>query len=187
MSGEAWRVVQAAMAEHAGDDNPSRVARNILHALRNAGFSVSRTAAPTAPSTAAGEPALVCGCGWEGSYADLNETAEGMTCPKCRLGRNLDCAAALATPPAQVSDMRQDYDYQAPDSGSVSVPADVPWEEQAARWHDKKADWNKQFAAERKGTALADTALNVANRHRCYATQLRTQLRALLSKPAKGE
>lgn len=55
MSGEAWRVVQAAMAEHAGDDNPSRVARNILHALRNAGFSVSRTAAPIAPSTAAGE------------------------------------------------------------------------------------------------------------------------------------
>lgn len=57
-----------------------------------------------APSTAAGEPALVCGCGWEGSYADLNETAEGMTCPKCRLGRNLDCAAALATPPAQHTD-----------------------------------------------------------------------------------
>lgn len=70
----------------------------------------------------------------------------------------------------------------------ITPPApSVPWEEQAARWHDKKADWNKQFAAERKGTALADTALNVANRHRCYATQLRTQLRALLSKPAKGE
>lgn len=49
----------------------------------------------------AGEPALVCGCGWEGSYADLNETAEGMTCPKCRLSRNMDCAAALATAPAQ--------------------------------------------------------------------------------------
>lgn len=46
----------------------------------------------------AGEPALVCGCGWEGSYADLNETAEGMACPKCRLSRNMDCAA---TPPAQ--------------------------------------------------------------------------------------
>ncbi len=59
------------------------------------------TAAPTAPSTAAGEMAFVCGCGWDGSYADLNETVEGMTCPKCRLGRNLDCAAALATPPAQ--------------------------------------------------------------------------------------
>lgn len=53
-----------------------------------------------APSTAAGEPALVCGCGWEGSYADLNETAEGMTCPKCRLSRNMDCAA---TPPAQAA------------------------------------------------------------------------------------
>lgn len=47
---------------------------------------------------AVGEPALVCGCGWEGSYADLNETAEGMTCPKCRLSRNMDC---VATPPAQ--------------------------------------------------------------------------------------
>ncbi|MDT8333033.1 hypothetical protein RQ831_18425 [Roseomonas gilardii] len=152
---EPWRVVQTTMAENAGDDNASRVARNILHALRNAGFTVSRTAtptapstdalryaesiaihlhanhyadvphwepltgdliglltqidnmtvglvrSPTAPSTAAGEMAFVCGCGWDGSYADMNETVEGMTCPKCRLGRNLDCAAALATPPAQ--------------------------------------------------------------------------------------
>lgn len=52
----------------------------------------------TAPSTAAGEMAFVCRCGWEGSYADLNETAEGMSCPKCRLSRNMDC---VATPPAQ--------------------------------------------------------------------------------------
>ncbi len=190
-----------------------------------------------APSTVVGEPALVCGCGWEGSYADLNETAEGMTCPKCRLGRNLDCAAALATPPAQMKYGEKTYgegrdeaanfiftglsealgldgftiqdgsetwdgDVRATLMGilrdanvideetneRITPPApSVPWEEQAARWHDKKADWNKQFAAERKGTALADTALNVANRHRCYATQLRTQLRALLSKPAKGE
>ena len=57
-----------------------------------------RTAAPTAPSTAAGEMAFVCGCGWDGSYADLNETVEGMTCPKCRLSRNMVCAT---TPPAQ--------------------------------------------------------------------------------------
>lgn len=67
-----------------------------------------RTAAPTAPSTAAGELAFVCGCGWDGSYADLNETVEGMTCPKCRLGRNLDCAAALATPPAQGVEAQED-------------------------------------------------------------------------------
>ena len=52
---EPWQIVRASMVEQAGDDNPSRVARNILHALRNAGFTVSRTAAPTAPSTAAGE------------------------------------------------------------------------------------------------------------------------------------
>ena len=51
---EPWQIVQASMAEQAGDDNPSRVARNILHALRNAGFTVSHTAAPTAPSTAQG-------------------------------------------------------------------------------------------------------------------------------------
>ena len=65
---------------------------------RLAHIATLRTTATPAPSTAAGEPALVCGCGWEGSYADLNETAEGMTCPKCRLSRNMDCAA---TPPAQ--------------------------------------------------------------------------------------
>jgi hypothetical protein len=98
---EPWQIVRASMVEQAGDDNPSRVARNILHALRNAGFTVSRTAAPTAPSTAAGEMAFVCGCGWEGSYADLNETAEGLTCPKCRLSRNMDCAT---TPPAQAKE-----------------------------------------------------------------------------------
>ena len=43
---EPWQIVRASMVEQAGDDNPSRVARNILHALRNAGFTVSRTHGP---------------------------------------------------------------------------------------------------------------------------------------------
>jgi hypothetical protein len=42
---EPWRVVEASMRGDLGDDNLSRVARNILHALRRAGFSVERAAA----------------------------------------------------------------------------------------------------------------------------------------------
>ena len=82
-----------------------------------------------APSTAAGEPALVCGCGWEGSYADLNETAEGMTCPKCRLSRNMDCAA---TPPAQGVEEETETLENLIDAAIGAHPA-PPWQEQAAQ------------------------------------------------------
>ncbi len=147
--------------------------------MRECGTPVSAAA----PSTAAGEMAFVCGCGWDGSYADLNETVEGMTCPKCRLGRNLDCAAALATPPAQVSDMRQDYAFQAPDSGSVSAPADVPWQEQAARQCE---EWALLLSA--KGSNAAKVFDRI--QFNADAVKLRDHaraFRALLSKPAKGE
>ena len=208
---EPWQIVRASMVEQAGDDNPSRVARNILHALRNAGFTVSRTAAPTAPSTAAGEPALVCGCGWEGSYADLNETAEGMTCPKCRLSRNMDCAA---TPPAQgvepascercqgngeivtdwgryrrpkEDDVGDEAVAECPDcdgQGFVSTPpADVPWQEQAARQCE---EWALLLSA--KGSNAAKVFDRI--QFNADAVKLRDHaraFRALLSKPAKGE
>lgn len=82
-----------------------------------------------APSTAAGEPALVCGCGWEGSYADLNETAEGMTCPKCRLSRNMDCAA---TPPAQGVEEENETLENLIDA-AIGARTAPPWEEQAAQ------------------------------------------------------
>lgn len=98
---EPWQIVRASMVEQAGDDNPSRVARNILHALRNAGFTVSRTAAPTAPSTAEGERERLeeernrlsnhfgYGARLDGS------TRERIAAIDARL-------AALATPPAQM-------------------------------------------------------------------------------------
>lgn len=117
-----------------------------------------RTAAPTAPSTAAGELAFVCGCGWDGSYADLNETVEGMTCPKCRLGRNLDCAAA---PPAQ----------------------SPPWQEQAARWHEEQAGHATVLALAEPSLSGASHFLQAEVAHHQHARDLR----ALLSKPAKGE
>lgn len=309
---EPWQIVRASMVEQAGDDNPSRVARNILHALRNAGFTVSRTAAPTAPSTAAadtarldfldrcnarlnaesgtsyhwkltlnhnvsrlmlghlevdlndaearglpscrdaidakmrecgtpvlasapstvvGEPALVCGCGWEGSYADLNETAEGMTCPKCRLSRNMDCAA---TPPAQESNPFRAamHDAYVASEGGVtwheddpkqtlgeivawtmnfidaatpepSVPQpgleldramdaallrsakiiDMPWQEQAAQI--------RRDALEEAARICRDEAM-LCRRDMRLAPALSGEtcaylIRALLSKPAKGE
>lgn len=86
------------------------------------------------------EPALVCGCGWEGSYADLNETAEGMTCPKCRLGRNLDCAAALATPPAPSASFRDRLEELAQDwsSRKYNYPSDRVSDEEYARNEGKE-------------------------------------------------
>ena len=123
--------------------------------------SWNQRAAPTAPSTAAGEMAFVCGCGWDGSYADLNETVEGMTCPKCRLGRNLDCAAALATPPAQ----------------------SPPWQEQAARQCE---EWALLLSA--KGSNAAKVFDRI--QFNADAVKLRDHaraFRALLFKPAKGE
>ena len=94
--------------------------------------SWNQRAAPTAPSTAAGEMAFVCGCGWDGSYADLNETVEGMTCPKCRLGRNLDCAAALATPPAQGVEEENETLENLIDA-AIGARTTPPWQEQAAQ------------------------------------------------------
>lgn len=98
-----------------------------------------RTAAPTAPSTAAGEMAFVCGCGWDGSYADMNETVEGMTCPKCRLGRNLDCAAALATPPAQGVEEETETLETLIDA-AIGARTTPPWQEQAAQHLIQRAD-----------------------------------------------
>ena len=132
-----------------------------LYNLRGDPFDMHIRAALTAPSTAAGEMAFVCGCGWDGSYADMNETVEGMTCPKCRLGRNLDCAAALATPPAQ----------------------SPPWQEQAARQCE---EWAIVLTA--KGSNAAKVFDRI--RFNADAVKLRDHaraFRALLFKPAKGE
>ena len=106
------------------------------------------------------EPALVCGCGWDGSYADLNETVEGMTCPKCRLGRNLDCAAALATPPAQ----------------------SPPWQEQAARQCE---EWALLLSEKSAHAATAFERIQLASN----AVKLRDHARAFraLARSEKGE
>lgn len=88
----------------------------------------------------AGEPALVCGCGWEGSYADLNETAEGMACPKCRLSRNMDCAAALATPPTPSASFRDRLEELAWDwsNRKYNYPSDRASDEEYARNEGKE-------------------------------------------------
>ena len=153
-----------------------------------------RTAAPTAPSTAAGEPALVCGCGWEGSYADLNETAEGMTCPKCRLSRNMDCAA---TPPAQgVAQENLDHakrfleaqGFQVFSAGPLPLPTtppapSVPWQEQAARqceeWADKLVERASAAPSTFERIQFNADAVKLRDHARAF--------RALLSKPAKGD
>lgn len=87
-----------------------------------------KSQARTVPSTAV-EPTLVCGCGWEGSYADLNETAEGLTCPKCRLSRNMDCAA---TPPAQGVEEETETLENLIDA-AIGARTTPPWQEQAAQ------------------------------------------------------
>ena len=132
-------------------------------------LSQRRTAAPTAPSTAAGEREAIerdaaryrhlravairndGGPSWPGpgvpAIAVPQDHHSGYFVNEEDADMHVDAAmeaaataAALATPPAQVSDMRQDYAYQAPDSGSVSAPADVPWQEQAARQCEEWAD-----------------------------------------------
>ena len=140
----------------------------------------------TAPSTAAGEPALVCGCGWEGSYADLNETAEGMTCPKCRLSRNMDCAA---TPPAQGVEEENETLENLIDAAigartaAIGARTAPPWEEQAARQCE---EWALLLSA--KGSNAAKVFDRI--QFNADAVKLRDHaraFRALLSKPAKGE
>ena len=187
---EPWQIVRASMVEQAGDDNPSRVARNILHALRNAGFTVSRTAAPTAPSTVVGEPALVCGCGWEGSYADLNETAEGMTCPKCRLSRNMVCAT---TPPAQGVEEENETLENLIDA-AIGARTAPPWEEQAAQIRRQALEEAAKVCDQRAKTAVSHMgATDVPSHKEAFARDAEEaedcadDIRALLSKPAKGE
>lgn len=144
---------------------------------------MSRTAAPTAPSTAAGEPALVCGCGWEGSYADLNETAEGMTCPKCRLSRNMDCAA---TPPAQVMKQPGPELDRAMDAAllrSAKIIDDVPWQEQAAQQCEA---WALECKRRSEDAAFRKDSVMYRARGIRYRS-IAGGFRALLSKPAKGE
>ena len=95
---EPWQIVRASMVEQAGDDNPSRVARNILHALRNAGFTVSRTAAPTAPSTAAGDLArqyLAIARAYAGHIAVEQHGPNGEA--PCTVADLIDSALARAT------------------------------------------------------------------------------------------
>lgn len=140
------------------------------------------TTAPTAPSTAAGEPALVCGCGWEGSYADLNETAEGMTCPKCRLSRNMDCAA---TPPAQVMKQPGPELDRAMDAAllrSAKIIDDVPWQEQAAQQCE---EWALLLSEKSAHAATAFERIQLA----ADAVKLRDHARAFraLARSEKGE
>ena len=142
-----------------------------------------RTTAPTAPSTAAGEMAFVCGCGWDGSYADLHETVEGMTCPKCRLGRNLDCAAA---PPAQVMKQPGPELDRAMDAAllrSAKIIEDVPWQEQAAQQCEA---WALECKRRSEDAAFRKDSVMYRARGIRYRS-IAGGFRALLSKPAKGE
>ena len=164
----------------------------------------------------AGEPALVCGCGWEGSYADLNETAEGMTCPKCRLSRNMDCAA---TPPAPSASFRDRLEELAQDwsSRKYNYPSDRVSDEEYARnegkedaYQDAAIDlcrllkepetsppWQEQAARQCEEWALllsakGSNAAKVFDRIQFNADAVKLRdharaFRALLSKPAKGE
>lgn len=119
------------MVEQAGDDNPSRVARNILHALRNAGFTVSRTAAPTAPSTAAGE--MACQTVLR-AYLDGISTICGANNREAAfLERIEDMAkAALATPSAQGVEEETETLENLIDA-AIGARTTPPWQEQAAQ------------------------------------------------------
>ena len=143
-----------------------------------------------APSTAAGEPALVCGCGWEGSYADLNETAEGMTCPKCRLSRNMDCAA---TPPAQGVEEENETLENLIDA-AIGARTAPPWEEQAAQIRRQALEEAAKVCDQRAKTAVSHMgATDVPSHKEAFARDAEEaedcadDIRALLSKPAKGE
>ena len=145
-------------------------------------LSQRRTAAPTAPSTAAGEMAFVCGCGWDGSYADLNETVEGMTCPKCRLGRNLDCAAALATPPAQgVEEETETLENLI--GAAIGARTAPPWQEQAAQWHEEQA----RIADADTITHQTESAIEYCRQFHRYHTELAANYRALIPNGRKDE
>lgn len=143
-----------------------------------------------APSTAAGEPALVCGCGWEGSYADLNETAEGMTCPKCRLSRNMDCAA---TPPAQGVEEENETLENLIDA-AIGARTAPPWQEQAAQIRRQALEEAAKVCDQRAKTAVSHMgATDVPSYKEAFARDAEEaedcadDIRALLSKPAKGE